>query len=130
MDLALRRRFHFVEMLPKDEVLKGWLAQNKKPSSVHSLFTLLNSQLRKEGVSDDHLIGHAHFMTNALSDDFLELIWRGTIEPLVRELFFAEPEKLQKFTLEAMLQVTQPQLEEPTSDGNEEDDPDPETTES
>jgi hypothetical protein len=39
-------------------------------------------------------------MTNNLNEDYLELIWEGTIEPTLREYFFAEPERLAKFQLE------------------------------
>jgi len=100
MDLALRRRFHFVEMQPRGEVLLGWLQANGKPKVVRDLFDRLNDAVRKAGIDEDRLVGHAHFMSPLLDDDYLSLIWKGTIEPLLKEYFFAEPEKLADFRLE------------------------------
>ncbi|PHR90085.1 MAG: hypothetical protein COA78_35440 [Blastopirellula sp.] len=100
MDLALRRRFHFVSMEPRVEVLLAWLKDKKKPLWIKNLFEQLNETLRSENIDEDHLIGHAHFMSSHLDDEYLELIWEGTIEPMLREYFFTEPAKLDKFQLE------------------------------
>lgn len=100
MDLALRRRFHFVEMQPRSEVLAGWLKAYGKPECIRHVFDKLNDTLLKCGIEQDRLIGHAHFMSAQLDGDFLELIWTGTIEPLLKEYFFAEPEKLAEFSFD------------------------------
>lgn len=105
MDLALRRRFHFIEMQPRSDVLLGWLKANQKPRYVRDLFERLNEALRKAGIDHDRLVGHAHFMSQQLDDDYLQLIWMGTIEPLLKEYFFAEPEKLADFRLESFQAV-------------------------
>jgi 5-methylcytosine-specific restriction protein B len=101
MDLALRRRFHFISMEPRGEVLLAWLREKKKPLWIKDLFDRLNDALRSDGIDDDHLVGHAHFMSKHLDDEFLELIWQGTIEPMLREYFFTEPNKLARFRLDA-----------------------------
>jgi len=100
MDLALRRRFHFVTMEPRREVLRAWLQEKEKPLWIGGLFDRLNETLRSESIDDDHLVGHAHFMSPHLDEEQLELIWEGTIEPMLREYFFTEPEKLAKFRLD------------------------------
>jgi 5-methylcytosine-specific restriction protein B len=100
MDLALRRRFHFVNMEPRREVLRAWLIKAKKPLWIEALFRRLNDALRAEKIGDDYLVGHAHFMSDNLSEDFLELIWEGSIEPMLKEYFFTEPERLKKFQLD------------------------------
>lgn len=105
LDLALRRRFHFVEMQPRGEILLGWLQAQKKPKYVRELFDRLNDALRKAGIDEDRFIGHAHFMSPHLDDDYLRLIWKGTIEPLLKEYFFAEPQKLNDFRLEKFQNV-------------------------
>jgi 5-methylcytosine-specific restriction endonuclease McrBC GTP-binding regulatory subunit McrB len=105
MDLALRRRFHFVEMQPRAEVLLGWLQANRKPRVFRDLFNRLNEALRKAGIGEERLIGHAHFMSPHLDEGYLRLIWDGTIEPLLKEYFFAEPEKLADFQLEKFQSV-------------------------
>jgi len=100
MDLALRRRFHFVTMEPRREILRAWLKANKKPLWIEDVFRRLNDALRSEHIDNDRLVGHAHFMSNNLNEEYLELIWEGTIEPMLREYFFTEPERLAKFHLE------------------------------
>jgi len=82
------------------DVLLGWLKANGKPTSVQKLFDKLNETLRNLGIERDRLVGHAHFMSPQLDEDYLELIWAGTIEPLLHEYFFAEPEKLAEFAFE------------------------------
>jgi uncharacterized protein (DUF2461 family) len=102
MDLALRRRFHFVSMHPSSEVLGSWLKVQKKPLGIRMIFEKLNSKLRGAGIEEDRLVGHAHFMSTMLDQDHLELIWEGTVHPLLREIFFTQPERLQEFTLEKL----------------------------
>ena len=97
MDLALRRRFHFVSMDPRKDVLLSWLSSQGKSKSVANLFARLNESLGKDGVEAERLVGHAHFMSQNLSDEFLQLIWEGTIEPLVNEYFFADPDKTKRY---------------------------------
>lgn len=116
LDMALRRRFHFVEMSPSREVLLGWLRQHKKPRWVAFLFDRLNARLRKAGIEADHLIGHAHFMSRLLDDDHLDLIWEGTILPMLKEYFFAEPQKLKEFALSPLRAQSQAADEEQDED--------------
>jgi hypothetical protein len=44
-------------------------------------------------------------MSPHLDDEFMKLVWKGTIEPLLKEYFFAEPEKVSEFKLEAFQNV-------------------------
>jgi hypothetical protein len=105
LDLALRRRFHFIEMQPRSEILLGWLQEHKKPKYVKGLLDRLNQALHRAGIEHDRFIGHAFFMSPHLDDEFLKLVWKGTIEPLLKEYFFAEPEKVSEFKLEAFQNV-------------------------
>ena len=105
MDLALRRRFHFVEMQPRSEILLSWLQANGKPKYFRDIFNRLNDALGKAGVDEDRLVGHAHFMSSHLDGDFLTLIWKGTIEPLLKEYFFADQNKIAEFRLEKFQNV-------------------------
>jgi uncharacterized protein (DUF2461 family) len=105
MDLALRRRFHFMEMQPRAEVLLGWLQANGRPKYIRDVFCRLNDALRKAGIDEERLVGHAHFMSQYLGEDYIALIWKGTIEPLLKEYFFAEPDRLADFRLEKFQSV-------------------------
>ena len=112
MDLALRRRFNFVTMVPRSEVLLAWLKEKNKPLWIKDLFDRLNDALRKEGIDEDHLVGHAHFMSPLLDGEDMSLVWEGTIEPMLREYFFASPEKCMKFRLN----LIQTEVAAPTDD--------------
>lgn len=90
-------------MEPRREVLRAWLLEKKKPLWIKDLFDLLNETLRSEGIDEDRFVGHAHFMSSLLDEEHLELIWEGTIEPMLREYFFTEPGKLAKFRLETLV---------------------------
>lgn len=121
MDLALRRRFHFVTMEPRREVLRAWLIKEKKPLWIEDLFRRLNDALHAEKIDDDHLVGHAHFMSNSLSEEFLELIWEGTIQPMLKEYFFTEPERLKKFQLEKFKERALTALEDEIDDPDDDE---------
>jgi 5-methylcytosine-specific restriction endonuclease McrBC GTP-binding regulatory subunit McrB len=71
MDLALRRRFHFVTLEPRSEVLLAWLKEKGKPLWIKDVFDRLNNALRENGIDEDHLVGHAHFMSSQLDDEHL-----------------------------------------------------------
>ena len=124
MDLALRRRFHFVKMEPRADILKTWLQENGKPIHVHRLFERLNDNLRKVGIEADRLVGHAHFMSVDLDEDSLQLIWEGSIGPMLEEYFIADPDKLNEFQFDNLLSIVEEQLNEPdeTEDEEESDD--------
>ncbi len=133
MDLALRRRFHFVKMGPRPDILRNWLADTGKPSFIHELFTRLNERLERAGVEADRLVGHAHFMSHQIDEEFLELVWAGTIEPLLEEYFVAEPQRMTEFQLDVLRDevAEEDELEEDEDDSDGDDSPldEPETFE-
>ncbi|OJT26869.1 hypothetical protein BO221_02310 [Archangium sp. Cb G35] len=117
LDLALRRRFHFVEVQPNEEVLRAYLVQHGREEWFADLLGALNTELEKAGIERDRLVGHSHFMVRDLDEDRLELIWGATIEPLLRELFFSEPEKLDAFSFEQLRKQAEERAEVSPSGG-------------
>lgn len=98
IDMALRRRFHFHRLEPDPEGLDRWLQREvPRMKAVASLLRALNDELRKHGVSRDRWVGHSHFMRPGLDEDTLQLIWRGSITPLVEELFHGRDELIDAF---------------------------------
>jgi 5-methylcytosine-specific restriction protein B len=91
MDTALRRRFEFVEMLPKPELLDFEV----DGINIKSMLQKINK--RVEYLYDrDHTIGHAYFMslkTNPTLDE-LENIFKNKIIPLLSEYFYDDWEKI------------------------------------
>ncbi len=88
MDTALRRRFEFVEMMPKAQLLDFQVAG----VSVKSLLETINK--RVEYLYDrDHTIGHAYFIDVKSKDD-LDSAMRNKIIPLLQEYFYDDWEKI------------------------------------
>lgn len=94
LDLALRRRFHFEEMMPNTEILNRLTVEGV---DIKQLLTIINQRI--EVLLDrEHTIGHAYFMKlkedgkatiATLSDIFL-----NQIIPLLQEYFFEDWEKI------------------------------------
>ena len=104
VDLALRRRFYFVEFHPDVEPVKGvlrrWL-QEKHPDMewVADVVELANEQLR----DDRHAaIGPSYFMKDDLDDEIVERIWKHSVLPYVEERRFGGEQVTEEFSLERL----------------------------
>ncbi|PZT18650.1 hypothetical protein A7X86_11310 [Stenotrophomonas maltophilia] len=84
MDVALRRRFRFIEMPPQPELL-DWDVDGIR---VGELLSTLNSRIEVL-LGRDHLIGHAYLM-NAKDLPGLAEAFRLRILPLLQEYFFED----------------------------------------
>lgn len=96
IDLALRRRFEFSELLPEPQLLSDISIANFQ---VEELLAALNDRI--EVLLDrEHLIGHSYFWTlktienesELLSE--LSLIFEKRIIPLLQEYFFSDWERI------------------------------------
>ena len=87
LDVALRRRFTFVELMPQPELL-GEVAG----VPLGKLLTALNQKL-EANFDRDHQIGHSYFMGLAGLED-LRFAWKHKIVPLLQEYFYGDGEKL------------------------------------
>lgn len=99
VDTALRRRFEFVESMPKPAVLAGTIVtHNGVDINVEQLLIMLNKRI--EALYDrDHTVGHAYFTRiKDLKDEdrFSELktVFRNKIIPLLEEYFFEDWQKI------------------------------------
>lgn len=94
LDTALRRRFHFAEMMPRPEVLDSI----RVGSEIIELSAMLEMMNRRIEVLYDreHMIGHAYFMSlnNHSALDDLAHIFRNTIIPLLQEYFYEDYDKI------------------------------------
>ena len=105
VDLALRRRFHFVEFHPDEPPIKGllrrWLAGRAAQDMawVADIVDLANDQLR----DDRHAaIGPSHFMKPKLSEADVERIWRHSVRPYIEERLFGSADRVAEFDLDAL----------------------------
>ena len=92
MDTALRRRFDFVEMMPKPDIVDV----NVEGISIKEMLTKMNQRI--EVLFDrEHTIGHAFFttLTNDSTVDELALIFKNKIIPLLQEYFYEDYSKIQ-----------------------------------
>ena len=93
MDVALRRRFTFQEVMPNQEVLENKL-QGDPPivRLVIDLFKKLNKRIRFL-YDRDHQIGHAYFLGVKTLDD-LRLVFADRVIPLLQEYFYDDWNKI------------------------------------
>ena len=100
MDTALRRRFEFVEMMPKSEVLDslgvGTIAVGDDELNVAKMLDVINERI--EYLFDrEHTIGHAFFtkLANDPSIETLANIFEKNVIPMLQEYFYEDYEKIQ-----------------------------------
>ena len=121
VDLALRRRFYFVEFHPDEPPIKGllrrWLSGNgvAEMSWVADVVDLANEQL-----SDDRhaAIGPSHFMKANLDEVAVERIWRHSVLPYIEERLFGSAERVAEFDLTALRAKATAGSESEATDGD------------
>ncbi len=83
VDIALRRRFVFEEMMPK---------AHKVPEIIREWFIRTNNHIT-EFLDKDHQIGHSYFIGKNTPEELHQVFYQ-CILPLLNEYFYGEPEKL------------------------------------
>ena len=102
MDLALRRRFLWIDLHPRNETLERWLRRpgNNPLGFQASTLARCNDLLAQHGIPPEQQIGHALFMLQRIAEDEeaspkldiplsakqLRQIVRFSVLPYVREL--------------------------------------------
>jgi 5-methylcytosine-specific restriction endonuclease McrBC GTP-binding regulatory subunit McrB len=90
LDVALRRRFTFVAVMPDPSLLAG---RQVEGVPLDTLLGRLN--VRIEALLDrDHCLGHSYLL-NANDVDKLHFAWYHRIIPLLQEYFYNDGERLQ-----------------------------------
>ena len=109
VDLALRRRFHFVEFHPDKAPVQGllgrWLAKHASGMAwVEGVVDLANKKLADE----DAAIGPSYFMQSdesgnpGLNKEKVRLTWEHNVLPYIEERLFGESDRLADFDLNAL----------------------------
>ena len=103
VDLALRRRFHFVEFhpdrLPVAGLLARWLAENAPAYGwLAGVVDRANERLGDRQAA----VGPSYFMKKGLDDEMVELIWEHNVLPYVEEHLYGEQDRLAEFDLDAL----------------------------
>ena len=105
VDLALRRRFAFVDFDPHQEPIDGvldrWM-RTRNPGKVEWLMDRVaraNDLLKRYGAA---AIGPSYFMQEDLDDDDVKRIWKHEVLPYIAEQFFEDTKKAAEFELDAL----------------------------
>ena len=104
LDVAMRRRFNFCELLPDVSVLRRIYefatCQNLIGEILFSGFESLNKRLAYD-IDRHHTIGHSFFVSNVMNWPTLENIWHHELMPLIEDYFFDQPEKVSEYTFDS-----------------------------
>ncbi|MYB17846.1 MAG: AAA domain-containing protein [Holophagales bacterium] len=101
VDLALRRRFHFVEFHPDRPPIEGllhhWLERNAPEMAwMADIVDEANRRLDDRTAA----IGPSYFMRDGLDEVKVKLIWNHNVVPYLEECLFGEPDRLRDFELD------------------------------
>ena len=121
VDLALRRRFYFVEFSPAEEPIAGllrrWLDRNAHDMRwVADVVDRANAAL-----GDSHAaIGPSYFITRKdLDEAAVRRIWKHSVLPYVEEQLFGESDRLGEFDLNTLRGAEAESSSEPDSELND-----------
>ena len=87
LDLALRRRFSFVELMPKPSLLIGF-----SQVDLSAVLSTVNERIALI-LDRNHQIGHSYFL-NLKSTEDLHFAWYNRVLPLLEEYFYNDSERL------------------------------------
>ncbi|MFC1936767.1 McrB family protein, partial [Chloroflexota bacterium] len=99
LDVALRRRFSFIEIMPQAALLKGLLVEVEGAKvDLGHLLDYLNMKI-KSHIDRNHQIGHSYFIDIAKLEpleriDQLGYVWNSQIIPLLKEYYYSQNDKL------------------------------------
>lgn len=96
MDTALRRRFHFIEMMPDENILTKLGIGDVEGIDVPKMLRTINDRI--EYLYDrEHTIGHSYFTSLAKNPTLENLagIFLNAILPLLQEYFYEDYRKIQ-----------------------------------
>jgi 5-methylcytosine-specific restriction protein B len=99
LDVALRRRFAFIELMPRPELLHGVEVESAETIvPLEDLLRSLNQSIRQY-LDRDHQIGHSYLLEVARADeeqraDVLEFVWNNRIVPLLEEYFYSQRDRM------------------------------------
>ncbi len=112
VDLALRRRFYFVEFHPDNEPVKGvlsrWLKENVPTmEGVAKVVERANEKLSH----DRHAaIGPSYFIKKGLDKKIVRRIWQHSVLPYIEERLFGDENRIKEFDFEKLCIEVAPEL--------------------
>jgi len=101
VDYALRRRFFFVDMVPDQNILLGWLTKNSDldaagKNKIIRIFNAINNNIREDlSLGENYQIGHTYYFVKNM--DAMKIQWKYAILPLLQEYLFGDKTKIEKY---------------------------------
>ncbi|MDE0678954.1 MAG: AAA family ATPase [Gammaproteobacteria bacterium] len=123
VDLALRRRFAFVDFATNTEPVKGLLSRWLEANNLAGMDWVADIVERANEKLDDHhaAIGPSYFMRRKLDDAAVERIWKHAVLPYVEEHLFGQRDRLGEFALDALRGMSAPKGREAGNGGDLQD---------
>ena len=120
VDLALRRRFYFVEFHPNEEPVKGLLRRWLEKKAPHMGWVADVVDRANEKLDDRHTtIGPSYFMTETLDQEKVDRIWKHSVLPYIGEQLFGDDARLGEFALDTLTREAARSREEREDDVQE-----------
>ena len=113
VDLALRRRFYFIEFHPDKNpiksVLREWL-KNKSRAHLKGVADIVDKA--NDLLKDDRhaAIGPSYFLKEGLDKRMVERIWKHSVIPYVEERLFGDENRIMEFDFEKLCSDVAPEL--------------------
>lgn len=118
VDLALRRRFYFVEFFPDRDPIRGllrrWLtANNPEMLWVADVVDHANRKLGRREAA----IGPSYFLRPEMDEDWIELVWEHSVLPYLGEQLVGDEGRISDFGLRRLRQEAGITVTEVAEDG-------------
>ena len=127
VDLALRRRFYFVEFHPDkppvNGVLREWLSEHTRGMEwVADVVDKANARLRERDATEA-AVGPSYFMQPGLDAEKVERIWKHSVLPYIEERLFGVEGVADAFALAKLRGEATPLVASPDGDVGEDEEP-------
>ncbi len=101
LDMALRRRFRFIDLVPGEPPIDGLLKRFLEANAPDMVYLAAMIDLVNEIVGDRHVaIGPSHFLTDdpkALTEEWAKQVWTHSVIPALADRFFDNPSEMDQF---------------------------------
>ena len=110
VDLALRRRFAFVDFSTNEEPVKGLLRRWLQANDLGDMDWVADVVERANEKLDDHhaALGPSYFMRTDLDDAAIKRIWKHSVLPYIEEHLFGQRDRLSEFALDKLRGASAP----------------------
>lgn len=123
VDLALRRRFYFVEFHPKKRPVEGLLHRWLKKNNLDMAWAADIVDRANERLADrEAAIGPSYLMKEGLDEEMARLIWEHNVLPYVEEHLYGQTNRLDEFDFDSLRGRSDSDGESGESGGNGEGD--------